>query len=61
MPVVDEVGEFETNLAQLWRLAVEAGKPDIEVTVCAWEADGQLFARCAELGATPLRGHGASP
>jgi probable F420-dependent oxidoreductase len=52
MPVVEEVDEFETDLAQLRRLREEAGKPDIEVTVCAWEADERLLARCAELGAT---------
>ncbi len=51
MPIVDEVDEFEANLAQLRRLREEAGTPDIEVTVCAWEADEQLLARCAELGA----------
>jgi len=52
MPIVYEGDEFEANLALLRRLREEAGKPDIEVMVSAWEADEQLLARCAELGAT---------
>jgi hypothetical protein len=52
MPVVEDVDEFATDLAQLRRLREDAGRPDIEVTVCAWEPGEQLLARCAELGAT---------
>ena len=52
MPIVEELDEFESQLAELRRLCREAGRPDMEVTAFAWELDERLMARCAELGVT---------
>jgi probable F420-dependent oxidoreductase len=52
MPIVDDVSEFEAQLAQLQHFCKETGRTDIEVTAVMWEPepDDQLLARCAELG-----------
>jgi probable F420-dependent oxidoreductase len=52
MPIVEELDEFESQLAELRRLCREVGRPDMEVTAFAWELDERLVARCAELGVT---------
>jgi alkanesulfonate monooxygenase SsuD/methylene tetrahydromethanopterin reductase-like flavin-dependent oxidoreductase (luciferase family) len=51
-PIVFEVPEFQTQLAQLSKLCEEAGRPVIEVTTFIWTVDEQLLAACAESGAT---------
>ena len=51
-PIVFDVPEFQSQLAQLERLCEDAGRPAIEVTAFTWSADEQLLAGCAELGAS---------
>jgi probable F420-dependent oxidoreductase len=50
MPEVEDLAEFEAQLAEVRRLCAEAGRPGLEVTAFAWEPDEGLMARCAELG-----------
>jgi hypothetical protein len=50
MPIVTDWLEFQTRQAELHRLCAEAGRADLDVTVCLVEPDEQLLARCAELG-----------
>jgi probable F420-dependent oxidoreductase len=52
MPIIDDVAEFEAQLAEVHRLSEEAGRPDMETTVFAWEPDERFLGRCAELGVT---------
>jgi probable F420-dependent oxidoreductase len=50
MPIVTDWLEFQTEQAELHRLCAEAGRADLDVTVCLVEPDEQLLACCAELG-----------
>jgi probable F420-dependent oxidoreductase len=51
-PIVEDVPEFQAQLAQLRKLCEEADREAIEVTAFTWSADEQLLAGCAELGAS---------
>jgi probable F420-dependent oxidoreductase len=50
-PIVFDVPEFQSQLAQLRELCGEAGREPIEVTAFTWSAEEHLLAACAEHGA----------
>jgi probable F420-dependent oxidoreductase len=50
-PIVEDIPEFQAQLAQFRKLCAEAGRQAIEVTAFTWSADEQLLAGCSEPGA----------